>query len=136
MGTQLAENEFFFVKDELQKQMLIDGYEAVLKCNMYDYIKNNDIDTYMFTDDENILKLYEFADKNNLHSGWSYGWTMAAIDSIVKDGFYNWKYNYIMGTNKNLYNEMMLSKYMIQNTYKKCKKDEKYKLCRDKYKEM
>jgi hypothetical protein len=39
--------------------------------------------------------LLKKADKNNMHSGASYGITMRNIEQIAKNGFEQWKKDYI-----------------------------------------
>jgi hypothetical protein len=84
--------------DKMFKTCLIDAYDAVDEMNLWDYLGNNIFNSFAYYDgpyQELHHKLLEKADKNNLHSGASYGITMRNIEQIAKNGFEQWKKDYI-----------------------------------------
>ena len=90
-------NRFDFVRNKMEKTVLQDAYEAVNDMNLWDYLKENTFETFTYYDgpDKQLhQELLEKADKNNIHSGASYGITMRNMEQIAKQGFEVWKQKY------------------------------------------
>lgn len=90
-------NRFDFVRNKMEKTVLEDAYEAVNDMNLWDYLKENTFETFTYYDgpDKQLhQELLEKADKNNIHSGASYGITMRNMEQIAKQGFEVWKQKY------------------------------------------
>ena len=90
-------NRFDFVRNKMEKTVLHDAYEAVNDMNLWDYLKENTFETFTYYDgpDKQLhQELLEKADKNNIHSGASYGITMRNMEQIAKQGFEVWKQKY------------------------------------------
>ena len=90
------ESDFNIIPSWLWRISVLDGYNAVIDCGLYDYLKNNEVSSFMFGHaDFDLGKLYERADIRKLHSGASYGLTMREVERIVKMGYDDWKIWYI-----------------------------------------
>ena len=90
-------NRFDFVRNKMEKTVLHDAYEAVNDMNLWDYLKENTFETFTYYDGPHKQlhqELLEKADKNNMHSGSSYGITMRNMEQIAKQGFEVWKQKY------------------------------------------
>lgn len=126
----ITKSDLEFLECALTTECVLDAYYAILKCNMYFHIKYKEQKSFMFSNDPQInlikthMKLY-------LHSGSSFGWTMRTVESIIKNGLYNYKYRYLLKNNKDEYVKKIEAIYLIQNTFKKCLSDPNYRLCRD-----
>lgn len=89
---------FDFIEDHTFKICLEDAYDAVVEMDLWDYLKNNVFDSFAYYDGPDTQLHYELlkkADRRNLHSGASYGITMRNIEQIAKNGFDQWKKDYI-----------------------------------------
>ena len=95
----ITESDLYFVIDPLWRIGILDGYNAVIKCKLVDYIKQNEIKSFMFETPvdkkEEFEILYSIADYRVGHSGASYGITMRIVERMIKLGFDEWKLKYI-----------------------------------------
>ena len=99
---KLSLNDLHFIKDESFKLALYDGYNAVYDTNLNEFIKNNDIHSFMYP--KNIPKNLEkqwnemgrLADVRAGHSGASFGLTMRSVEYILKHGIHEFKNAYTM----------------------------------------
>lgn len=99
---RLSIDDFNFIKDTSFKLALYDGYNAVYDTNLVEFIKNNDIQSFMFP--KNIPKNLEkqwnkmgrLADVRAGHSGASFGLTMRSVEYILKHGIHAFKNAYTM----------------------------------------
>lgn len=129
----LSLNDLWFINDELWKLCICDAYNAVLLCDLYNFIKDNEIKSFMYFSYDNseiqakFKKLSHLADIKNLHSGASYACTMREVESMIKKGFLEWKYDYIKKHHKFIINKIIY----IQKLYKKVISNPNYKLCRN-----
>ena len=127
---ELRENDFYFIKDCLWRISILDGFNSVIKCNLFNYMKNNEIESFMFetpTEKKSeFQKLFHMADFRVGHSGASYGVTMRIVEEIVKKGFDKWKLNYI---NDNRL-DMIESVKILQRHIRRVLSDPSYMLCR------
>ena len=77
---------------------LEDAYEAVDDMDLWEYLGSNIFNSFAYyqgPDMSTHLELLKKADKRNLHSGASHGITMRNIEQIAKNGFDQWKSDYI-----------------------------------------
>lgn len=127
---KIHENDLYFVHDPLWKISITDGYNSVLYCGLYDYIKNNEIKSYVYDTPierkEQFDQLYYLADLRAGHSGSSYGITMRIVEKIIKYGFNIWKIDYI----KKNRNDIMKSVIYLQKHIRKVLSNPMYLLCR------
>lgn len=129
----LSLKDLWFINDELWRLCICDAYNAVIKCNLYDFVKDNEIQSFMyFSHDNNEIqekfkKLSHLADIKNLHSGASYACTMREVERMIKKGFLEWKYDYIKDHHIFVINKITY----IQKLYKKVISNPNYKLCRN-----
>lgn len=89
---------FDFEQSATMRTCLQDAYDAVTELKLWDYLRDNQFDSFSYYHGPNIElheTLLKLADKNNLHSGASYGITMRNMESIAKKGFDRWKTNYL-----------------------------------------
>jgi hypothetical protein len=69
--------------------MLADAHQAVIKTNLWDYLRLPSTpgkDGFMFCTDLELVKL-SHAMKYDGHSGVSYAWTMRQMEYIAKNGW-------------------------------------------------
>lgn len=91
-------SRFDFIQDEMFRRGLEDAYDAVEEMKLWDYLGSNIFNSFAYYNGPNTIlheELLKKADKNNLHSGASYGITMRNIEQIAKNGFDRWKSDYI-----------------------------------------
>lgn len=128
----LSTNDLWFVDDDLWRISICDAYNAVIICELYNFIKKNDIQSFMYFsyEDVNICnkfrRLSYLADIKGLHSGASYGCTMRIVEDIIKKGFLCWKYEYIQEHHSHIIDKIVL----IQKNYKKAISNPNYKMCK------
>ena len=46
---RLVERDLYFVQDDLWRISYLDAYNAVIECGLYEYIRDNEIYSYMFS---------------------------------------------------------------------------------------
>jgi hypothetical protein len=100
----LPENPTFdFVKSNEERQFLISAYRSISECELWDWLK-----TYQFNStDESIIcfelnRLRDSFNKNQInynHLGLSYGMTTRQMQYISKNGYSNYRTEYIRNSN-------------------------------------
>ena len=133
--TTITEKDLYFMDEyHLWKMCIIDGYNAVISVGLYDYIKNNEIKSFVFETpseyESQFQKLAIMADSRVGHSGASYGITMRTVENIIKKGFENWKIDYINKHNKNMVDSVIC----IQKNVRKVLSDPNYSMCQNRLK--
>lgn len=127
---ELTENDLYFIRDPLWKTSILDAYNGVIACDLYDYIKNTDIKSFSYDTPlekkPQFQKLFYLADTRVGHSGASYGVTMRIIERIIKDGFYRWKLDYIRANRR----DMIDSVSYLQKHIRRVFSDPRYMLCK------
>ena len=125
---RLEESDFKIIINGLWRNCVLDGYNAVIDCGLYDYIKNNEVTSFMYGQLGNVdmQRLYERADRQHLHSGASYGLTMREVERIVKMGYDNWKIWYIYHNRPDILEKV----HVISRQVKKSLSDPSYAMCR------
>lgn len=91
-------SRFDFIEDETFRMCLEDAYDAVEEMNVWEYLRCTIFHSFSYYHGpfpELHEELLQKADKRNLHSGASYGITMRNIEQIAKNGFDQWKTDYI-----------------------------------------
>lgn len=128
----LLSEDLWFINDDLWRLCVCDAYNAVIQCDLYDFIKDNEITSfnYFSYDDVKIqnkfTKLSQLADVRGLHSGASYSFTLRTVDNIIKNGFLNWKYAYIEKHHPHIVDKV----FLIQKKFKNAISDPNYKMCK------
>lgn len=78
---------FDYIKHSFTREMLINGYKAIDSLNLWDYMKK-DVESYTWSNDKEIDfisdKMVELGYKG--HSGFSFGFTMRALQYIAIHG--------------------------------------------------
>lgn len=122
------ESDFDIILSWLWRVSVLDGYNAVIDCGLYDYIKDNEVSSFMFGMSEHfdMGKLYERADIRRLHSGASYGLTMREVERIVKMGYDDWKIWYIRHNRPDIVEKVRI----ISRQVKESLSDPSYAMCR------
>ena len=124
--------DLYFEKDAIWKVCVCDAYNAMIISGLYDFIKNNEIYSFMYfkTNDDEIMKKFNrmniLADIKSLHSGASLACFMRIGEKIIKEGFENWKYKYI----EDNCNEIITKVKFIQEKFRESISNPKYKLCK------
>ena len=128
---ELTENDLYFVRDSLWRISILDGYNSVIKCGLYDYIKKNEIQSFTYhTPPEKQIEfkyLFRLADQRVGHSGASYGVTMRIVEKIIKNGFDKWKIDYIEANRT----DMVRSIRYLQKHIRRVMSDPQYMLCKN-----
>ena len=131
MEKLLTEKDLYFVIDDLWRTSYLDGYNAVIKCGLYEYIRDNEIKSFMFSPPvdmtEQFEKLYSIADRRMIHSGASYGCTMRMVEQMVKMGYLKWKIWYIEHNRPDMIHKLNV---IIKNV-RRSLSDPKCKMCRN-----
>lgn len=126
----ITEKDLYFMQDSLWQMCIADAYNAVISVGLYDYIKYNEIKSFVYKtppDYENQFnKLAKLADVRVGHSGSSYGSTMRTVEYIIKNGFEKWKINYINNHNE----DMIKSINCIQKNIRKVLSDPNFLMCK------
>lgn len=89
---------FDFEESAMMRTCLQDAYDAVTELNLWDYLRDTHFDSFTYYHGSNVElhdQLLKLVDKNNIHSGASYGITMRNMECIAKQGFAEWKRNYL-----------------------------------------
>jgi hypothetical protein len=89
--------DFTFIKDTHSRNLIINGYHAVSRCEAWDFLKNftpNSNDGFMFTEHPKVYEIgnmMESCPHPPGHSGFSFAWTMRQLESIAKNGYEGYK---------------------------------------------
>lgn len=84
----ITHDEFNTIKDTHTRTMLSNAYHAVSQANAWDWLKNFNGESFMFSRDPMVGTIT----KNmgtlgyNGHSGASFGWTMRQMEFLAKYG--------------------------------------------------
>ena len=128
----LSLKDLWFINDELWRLCICDAYNAVLLCDLYDFIRDNQIQSFIYFSHDNseindkFKKLSHLADIKCQHSGASYGCTMRIVEHIIKSGFLYWKYDYIKEHHEHIIDKV----FLIQQTFRITISNPNYKMCR------
>lgn len=79
----------------MDKIMLSDAYMAVTKADKWEWLKNAEVDSFMFGHAPEIREIQKNMAILDMHSGASFGLTMRTIEYIAKNGWESYveKYN-------------------------------------------
>ena len=131
---RLVERDLYFVQDDLWRISYLDAYNAVIECGLYEYIRDNEIYSYMFSipseKSVEFAKVFSIADRRVGHSGASYGITMRMVEQIIKQGFDRWKIWYIKVSRPDIVHKVKI----ISRQIKKSLSEPEYKMCRSRLK--
>jgi hypothetical protein len=104
-STSLITPDFTFIKDVDSRNNILNAYNAVTKCNAWEFLKNfrpEDVDGCLYCSHPKIYKIYETMEtctpKISNHSGSSFSWTMREIQKIAKIGYEKYKDNKLRET--------------------------------------
>ena len=82
-----AEVKFDYVKTKNEKEMLETAYKAISQTELWDFVEEP-IACFTFSNDPRVTiifnKIEELGYKG--HSGFSFGWTMRAMQTIARHG--------------------------------------------------
>ena len=96
-GLHINKDELFnFINDESTRELLQSAHKAITNCEMWDWIRNNKISSFMYDNNKEmkIIRTQMEKDPVNMnHSGSSYGWVMREIEYIAKYGYNNYEYD-------------------------------------------
>lgn len=86
---KITDAEFNYnIYDKNNRMMLKNAYQAITNAEAWDWMKNFQGESFMFSNDEMISKI----SRNMVtlgydgHSGSSYGWTMRCMEHLAKNG--------------------------------------------------
>ena len=94
--------EFLYIKDEWNREMLVNAWNAITQTNMWDFMKK-EIYSYSWSDDKEVDVIYKKMEELGYtgHSGCSFGWTMRQMQCIAQKGEENY-ISLILSNDKNL----------------------------------
>ncbi len=98
--------DFSFIKDVDSRNNILNAYNAVSKCNAWEFLKkfrSEDVDGCLYCSHPTIYKISETMEKCTpkipIHSGSSFSWTMKEIHKIAKNGYEKYKNDIMNSTN-------------------------------------
>lgn len=88
-----TDNCFEFIHDENSRLMISTAIYAVTQLELWDFIREFNEESFMFSNHENVVKIYDKIEQlgYNGHSGCSFGVTMREIQYIAKNGLDEFK---------------------------------------------
>lgn len=97
-STKIITPDFSFIKDVDSRNNLLNAYNAVTKCDAWEFLKKfkpEDVDGCLYCSHPKIYKIYETMEtcnpKISNHSGYSFSNTMKDIHKIAKIGYEKYK---------------------------------------------
>jgi hypothetical protein len=94
-GLHINNNDLFdFIVDGTTKEYLQSAHKAITNCEMWDWIRTNEIGSFMWDNGQEMKKIRKQMDLdpiNKYHSGSSYGFIMREIEYIAKYGYSKYK---------------------------------------------
>ena len=88
------EGNFYFVKDPFFNKCFTDAYNAITILDFWEILKKPILSFTSYYNFE-FNQLERLADKDGIHNGSSYGFTMRNMELIAKYGWDYWKLKYI-----------------------------------------
>lgn len=88
MDYTITNNEFNTITNSHEREMLKNAYDAINASEAWDWLKNFNQQSFMFSLDPMVNKISENMEKlgYNGHSGASFGWTMRNMEYLAKNG--------------------------------------------------
>jgi hypothetical protein len=93
-----AEPDFSFIESQLSRDLLINGYHAVSRCEAWSFLKTFEPEEdkgFYFTTNPKVIEIGIMMDScppnKPLHSGFSFAWTMRHMQAIATKGFDKYK---------------------------------------------
>ena len=83
-------NLFHFVSDKQSKDLFISAHCAISSCELWDWLRNNTIKSFMFNNSPELTRLQKAMDKdeiNGYHSGTSFALVLRQMEFIAKNGY-------------------------------------------------
>jgi hypothetical protein len=89
-------NNFNYVKDKGTRLMLQNAFQAITETNTWEFI-SKDIDSFVFSYLPEVEIIFKKMEKLGYtgHSGFSFGWTLRAMQYLVINGEEQFKINYL-----------------------------------------
>ena len=86
-----------FIRNTHEREMIDTSIIAINNLELWNWLKNNNIESFTFSNDPNITKIYNEIRKVGYseHSGASFGLTMRIMEFIAKNSFESYRINYI-----------------------------------------
>jgi hypothetical protein len=81
--------QFDFIENPYYRDMLRNAYWATTECGLWDWLREFNETSFMFSDSPNINVLFEKMQQQEIgrcHSGCSFAITMRAMERIAKNG--------------------------------------------------
>lgn len=93
-----------FIIDINKKRMLDSAIQAVNNLELWIWLREVNMESFMISDDPNVILIYNEIEKIGYtgHSGASFGWTMRQIEFIAKNSFDTYRRNYLANSNQNV----------------------------------
>jgi hypothetical protein len=91
--------KFEYVKTRNEKEMLQSAYQAINILELWNLLKQPS-ESFMFSDDNRVTAIYNKIEELGYrgHSGFSFGWTMRAMQQIAQKGEEEYMKSYLMIT--------------------------------------
>jgi hypothetical protein len=97
-SNKIVTPDFSFIKDTTSRNNILNAYNAVTKCDAWEFLKKfnpEDVGGCMYCSHPKIYKIYEAMEtctpKISNHSGYSFSRTMTDIQKIAKEGYEKYK---------------------------------------------
>ena len=86
-----------FITNPHDKIMIDTSIIAINNLELWNWLKNNNFESFMFSNHHNVTKIYNEIEKVGYtgHSGTSFGYTMRIMEFIAKNSFDYYRINYI-----------------------------------------
>jgi len=87
--------KFEYVSDTRERLMLQNAFEAINATNLWDFV-GKDIDSFTWSEREEVKTIAKKMNELGYdeHSGFSFGWTMRAMQYLVNHGEEKFKLDY------------------------------------------
>jgi hypothetical protein len=79
--------KFKYLKTKQEREMLQSAYQAINILELWDFLKQPS-ESFMFSDDKRVSLIYNKIEELGYwgHSGFTFGWTMRAMQHIAREG--------------------------------------------------
>lgn len=94
---------FWFINCISLKKSYQDAYDAITELNMWKYIKNHRIKSFLLHNDPVMRQLYKLTIKSCILHENTYEYIMYNMKQIANQGYYKWEMMYIKRYRPDLY---------------------------------
>jgi len=84
------QNLFDFVSNRQDKEFLLSAHRAISSCELWDWLRNNETNSFMFNNSPELTRLHKEMEKdeiNGYHSGTSFALVLRQMEFIAKKSY-------------------------------------------------